>query len=89
MAGASCTAMTHLGLSMTEQAPSRSGQALVAIGDRESGPVPYHVVRRQAPFLAHLIAMARQVPQARERRRAEPAEAIAVYRTSLDRLRHR
>jgi len=88
MAGASCAAMTHQGLSMTG-ASSRSGQALVAIGDRESGPGPFHVVRRQAPFLAHLIAMARQVPQARERRRAEPAEAIAAYRTSLDRLRHR
>lgn len=32
-----------------------------------------------APFLAHLIAMARQAPQTRLRRRAEPGEAIAAY----------
>jgi hypothetical protein len=35
---------------------------------------------RQAPFLAHLIATKDRLPQTRERRRAEPAEAIAAYR---------
>lgn len=35
---------------------------------------------RQATFLAHLIATKEQVPQTRERRRADPAEAIAAYR---------
>jgi hypothetical protein len=35
---------------------------------------------RQAAFLAHLIAMKTQAPQTRERRRAEPGEAIAAYR---------
>jgi hypothetical protein len=34
-----------------------------------------------APFVAHLIATRMQVPQTRERRRAEPNEAIAVYRS--------
>jgi hypothetical protein len=33
-----------------------------------------------APFVAHLIATRMQAPQTRERRRAEPDEAIAVYR---------
>ena len=33
-----------------------------------------------APFLAHLIATKDQLPQTRERRRAEPADAIAAYR---------
>jgi hypothetical protein len=35
--------------------------------------------RPQADFLAHLIATDRQLPQTRERRRAEPADAIAAY----------
>jgi hypothetical protein len=39
---------------------------------------------RQSPllaaFLAHLIATKDQLPQTRERRRAEPADAIAAYR---------
>jgi hypothetical protein len=35
---------------------------------------------RQAAFLAHLIATKEQIPQTRERRRAEPHEAIAAYR---------
>jgi hypothetical protein len=35
--------------------------------------------RPQADFLAHLIATDQKVPQTRERRRAEPADAIAAY----------
>ncbi len=35
---------------------------------------------RQAVFLAHLIAVKDQLPQTRERRRAEPSEVIAAYR---------
>ncbi len=34
-----------------------------------------------APFLAQLIATQMQAPQTRARRRAEPDEAIAVYRS--------
>jgi hypothetical protein len=34
----------------------------------------------QADFLAHLIATAAQAPQTRARRRAEPEDAVAVYR---------
>jgi hypothetical protein len=34
-----------------------------------------------APFLAQLIATRMQAPQTRARRRAEPLDAIAVYRT--------
>lgn len=34
---------------------------------------------RQVAFLAHLIAVKDQLPQTRERRRAEPGEAIAAY----------
>lgn len=39
-------------------------------------------VYREATFLAHLIATKDHAPQTRERRRAEPSEAIAAYRTS-------
>ena len=35
--------------------------------------------RADAAFLAHLIATDQKAPQTRERRRAEPADAIAAY----------
>jgi len=35
----------------------------------------------KADFVAHLIAMAVQAPQTRARRRAEPPEALAAYRS--------
>jgi hypothetical protein len=35
--------------------------------------------RPRADFLAQLIATAAQAPQTRARRRAEPAEAVAIY----------
>ena len=35
---------------------------------------------RQAAFLVHLITVKDQHPRTRERRRAEPGEAIAAYR---------
>ena len=35
----------------------------------------------RAPFVAHLIATRMQAPQTRARRRAEPEEAISVYRS--------
>ncbi|NWG23477.1 MAG: hypothetical protein HXY30_03495 [Pseudorhodoplanes sp.] len=35
--------------------------------------------RPSAHFLAHLIAGAQGAPQTRERRRAEPAEALSCY----------
>ena len=38
--------------------------------------------RRQAAFLAHLLAMKEQHAQTRERRRAEPQEALAAYRAT-------
>ncbi len=60
-----------------------SGRALVPL-TRE--PVRVQTVRaptRPAAFLAHLIAAAKQVPQARERRRADPAEAIAAYQAMV------
>ncbi len=39
-------------------------------------------IHRQAAFLAHLIATKDHAPQTRERRRADPGEALAAYRTA-------
>ena len=39
-------------------------------------------VYREAAFLAHLIATKAMAPQTRDRRRAEPEEAIAAYRSA-------
>lgn len=44
--------------------------------NKQGRPMAY----RDAPFMAQLIATKAQMPQTRTRRRAEPAEALAVYR---------
>src|SRR4051794_30757324 len=44
-------------------------------------------VHRVASFLTHLIATAEKVPQAREKRRADPADVIAAYQATVSRLR--
>ena len=55
-----------------------SSRALVVTAP---APVPSPVAAyRQAAFLAHLIAVKDQHPQTCERRRVEPADAIAAYR---------
>ncbi len=64
-----------------------ASRALVAIE-----PAAPHLGTRSAtrhpvaPFLAQLIATHLQLPQTRERRRAEPAEAIAAYRSMQTKL---
>jgi hypothetical protein len=58
--------------------PDTESRALVVLAPAAvPGPATIH---RQAVFLAHLIAVKDQHPQTRERRRAEPCEAIAAYR---------
>ncbi|MCF8477322.1 MAG: hypothetical protein K9G60_09835 [Pseudolabrys sp.] len=42
---------------------------------------------RLAVFLAHLIATKEQAPQTRERRRAEPGDALAAYRAAATLMR--
>jgi hypothetical protein len=51
-----------------------------------SEPHVRRVETRPAAFLAHLIASAKQVPQARQRGRGAPAEAIAAYRSTMARI---
>jgi hypothetical protein len=63
----------------TSAAPeTASSRALIALQPIASGDAGSQT-RPQAGFLAHLIATDRKLPQTRERRRAEPAEAIAAY----------
>ena len=54
--------------------------ALVPVAVSSSSTKPSaDIGRPRADFLAQLIATAAQAPQTRMRRRAEPAEAVAVY----------
>jgi hypothetical protein len=66
--------------SRPEALPVR-GQALVCVTPSEAAgrPAPYSSARPSAAFLAHLIATREQAPQTRERRRAGPGEAAAIY----------
>jgi hypothetical protein len=40
---------------------------------------PHQASRPDCGFIAHLIAIKAQAPQTRNRRRAEPGEAISAY----------
>ena len=66
-----------------------SSRALVVSAGPEQGAQPHRPIQRAAAFVTHLIATAHQVPQARARRRADPAEVIAAYRTTIARLQKR
>jgi hypothetical protein len=62
--------------------PVAQGTALVAIeAPRRSEHTPRPTRHPSAPFVAHLLATRMQAPQTRARRRAEPEDAIAVYRS--------
>jgi hypothetical protein len=66
-----------------EPAPEApAGRSLIALAPVAPLGEPISHYRQQAPFLAQLIATREQLPQTRERRRAEPEEAIAAYRAS-------
>ncbi len=62
-------------------APAAESRSLIAVSPTPAASKP-SVSYRQAAFLAHLIATKEQLPQTRERRRAEPGEAIAAYRAT-------
>lgn len=58
------------------------GSALIAVeAPRQSEPPLQSMLHPSAPFVAHLLATRMHAPQTRARRRAEPEEAIAVYRS--------
>jgi hypothetical protein len=60
--------------------PRSESRALVAVepqAERTDRPMAY----RDAPFLAQLLATKADLPQTRARRRAEPADVLAAYRS--------
>jgi len=57
-----------------------AGRALVVVEPRATADEKPSPIFRQAPFLAQLIATKDHHPQTRERRRADPADAIDAYR---------
>jgi len=62
--------------------PEGQGTALITIEvPRPSQRPPQSTRHPSAPFVAHLLATRMQAPQTRARRRAEPEEAITVYRS--------
>jgi hypothetical protein len=64
-----------------------STRALIPLAQPTPKRSDQRAIERTPNFLAHLLATRLQFPQARERRRAEPDEAIAAYRATLARLR--
>jgi len=64
-------------------AESRALVALTPPAQAAATPTGY----RQAPFIAHLLAVKDQHAQTRQRRRAEPREAIAAYRATAGLVR--
>lgn len=69
-----------------EAAPAHESRALIVVSppaQAAGGSTRY----RQAPFLAHLLAVRDQHAQTRERRRAEPQDAIAAYRAAAGLVR--
>ena len=64
-----------------ECAPREPSRALVAVVPAPATGEP-SARYRQAPFLAHLLAVKDQHAQTCARRRVTPAEAIAAYRAT-------
>lgn len=82
-----------VGTERRETPPSADVSASVAAEARALVPMQAATSRRDGPaagqrpyagFLAHLIATAGQLPQTRQHRRAEPEDAIAVYRSTVN-----
>jgi hypothetical protein len=57
------------------------GRALVALDPLQGHP-GRPANHRYAPFVAQLVATKDQHPQTRERRRADPSDAVAAYRAT-------
>ena len=65
-----------------------SSKALVRLVSDNSDTRPHAVQMPSASaFVAQLIASARRLPQARDRRRADPGEVIAAYQATVQRIR--
>lgn len=65
-----------------------SNRALVAVASDARKAHAHRSVPRPAAFLTQMIASARRLPQARERRRADASEVIAAYQDTVQRIRN-
>jgi hypothetical protein len=65
-----------------------SSRALIRLVDSQREMRVHRPIERAPNFLAHLLATRMQLPQARERRRAEPGEVIAAYQATMSQLRY-
>jgi hypothetical protein len=63
-----------------------SSRALIRLVHPAQEPSRHRPIERIPNFIAHLLATRLQLPQARERRRVDPAEAIAAYQATMARL---
>jgi hypothetical protein len=64
------------------EAPETEVRALIPVGPAAASDRSPALTRHPAaPFLAQLIATQMQAPQTRARRRAEPDDAITIYRS--------
>ena len=64
------------------EAPETDVRALIPVAPVTASDRSFRLTRHPAaPFLAQLIATQMQAPQTRARRRAEPEDAMAVYRS--------
>jgi len=69
----------------TGDKPAAPSRALVAVTPVTRADLPASIARHatSAAFLAQLIATRAQLPQTRERRRAEPSDAVKVYASMM------
>jgi hypothetical protein len=73
-------------MSANADSPSAS-RALIRLVHSAHETTHHRPIERPPNFLAHLLATRLQLPQVRERRRADPDEAIAAYQATIARLR--
>jgi hypothetical protein len=83
---ASCPALTQERVMQAATDSPSSSRALVTVTADTQEAHPHRPIQRVSSFITQLIATARQLPQTRERRRADPAEVIAAYRATVERI---
>jgi hypothetical protein len=70
---------------LTSDSPSPS-RALVTLGAESHETHTHRPIQRAASFVTQLLVNAGRLPQVRQKRRADPAEVIAAYRDTVERL---
>ncbi len=83
--GAAARRRSDAAIGAAEPAAAQPGRALARIEGAAASERTRLSRRPNAAFLAQLIATRQQAPQTRVRRRAEPAEAIAIYGETIKR----